>query len=563
MEPTINLLCDGFAFSIPESTAKRESPVLSNTIESLPDGPMRVIPVTEFDLDAVNCFVEFLNTRDYEVNQSLFPSVAEAGISKPPQTVPFIRDFLIRHITMSKLGQHYQVHKLSEHARDQIEKILRRQWSDGAFLSATKIALTHTNDHELHRLLWSQARSHLHSLTATSQFDPVTFLRSFDSRLRTRTEPEPEPVSSSSITVDSVEVAKLKERISLLEKQVSDTCIERDEHQKRASNLCVERDELEFKLSELSNKQDDSRHLQETTQKFRSQILTLQQQVSDLSKERDGLYTSIEAESRSRREAENDTKEAQEQTRNALSSTQTALARFEQATKRLAEANERYNASEADHTAKAQIAHTKLSEAEKSLSTSETELRITSSERNLLRQRWKEEKVKSSGLTKEIDELKLVIDLERSVKDTVPTTVRDELKRALEAEQAEVKRLNKELEKSQRSVNNAATINATTSMSQAQRDRLYESLGAEKNKVINLTKERDQVTREKDRLWKQLNDEVDEKLRALDKIEALIECLEEYENCRHCNWGFGIWVEDDGSKLVVRCDRCRTRHWKD
>ncbi|WXC63570.1 hypothetical protein SNK03_009394 [Fusarium graminearum] len=526
MEPTINLLCDGFAFAIPESTAKRESPVLSKAIENLPEGPMRVIPVTEFDLDAVNCFVEFLNTRHYEVNQSLFPSVTEAGIGKPPQTVPFTRDFLIRHVTMSKIGQHFQVHKLSEHARDQIEMILRRQWSDGAFLGATNLALTNANDHELHKILWSQARSHLHSLTATSEFDPATFLRSFHSRLRTRTEPE--PVSASSIAVDSVEVAKLKERISLLEKQVSDTCIERDEHQKRASNLCVERDELEFKLSELSSKQDDSRHLEETTQKFRSQISTLQQQVSDLLKERDGLYTSIEAESRSRREAENDTKEAQEQTRNALSSTQTALARFEQATKRLAEANERYNASEADHTAKAQIAHTKLSEAEKSLSTSETELRITSSERNLLRKRWKEEKVKSSNLAKEIDELKLVIDLERSVKDTVPTTVRDELKRALEAEQAEVKRLNNELEKSQRSVNNAATINAATSMSQVQRDRLYESLGAEKNKVINLTKERDQVTREKDRLWKQLNDEVDEKLRAIDKIEALIECLEEY-----------------------------------
>lgn len=522
---------------------------------------MRVIPVTEFDLDAVNCFVEFLNTRHYEVNQSLFPSVTEAGIGKPPQMVPFTRDFLIRHVTMSKIGQHFQVHKLSEHARDQIEMILRRQWSDGAFLGATNLALANANDHELHKILWSQARSHLHSLTATSEFDPATFLRSFHSRLRTRTEPE--PVSASSIAVDSVEVAKLKERISLLEKQVSDTCIERDEHQKRASNLCVERDELEFKLSELSSKQDDSRHLEETTQKFRSQISTLQQQVSDLSKERDGLYTSIEAESRSRREAENDTKEAQEQTRNALSSTQAALARFEQATKRLAEANERYNASEADHTAKAQIAHTKLSEAEKSLSTSETELRITSSERNLLRKRWKEEKVKSSNLAKEIDELKLVIDLERSVKDTVPTTVRDELKRALEAEQAEVKRLNNELEKSQRSVNNAATINTATSMSQVQRDRLCESLGAEKNKVINLTKERDQVTREKDRLWKQLNDEVDEKLRALDKIEALIECLEEYENCRHCNWSFGIWIEDDGSKLVVRCDRCRTQHWKD
>ncbi|UZP45362.1 hypothetical protein NXS19_013174 [Fusarium pseudograminearum] len=531
---------------------------------------MRVIPVTEFDLDAVNCFVEFLNTGQYEVNQSLFPSVAEAGIGKHPQTVPFTRDFLIRHVTMSKLGQHFQVHKLSEHARDQIEMILRRQWSDGAFLGATNIALTHTNDHELHKLLWSQARSHLHSLTATSEFDPATFLRSFHSRLRTRTEPEPEPVSASSIAVDSVEVAKLRERISLLEKQVSDTCIERDEHQKRASNLCVERDELEFKFSELSSKRDDSRHLEETTQRFKSQISILQQQVSELSKERDGLCTSIEAESRSRREAENDTKEAQEQTRHALSSTQTALARFEQATKRLAEANERYNASEADHTAKAQIAHTKLSEAEKSLSTSETELRITSSERNLLRQRWKDEKVKSSGLAKEIDELKLVIDLERSVKDTVPTTVRDELKRALEAEQAEVKRLNTELEKSQKSINDMSTFYATTIMPQAERDSLHKSLKAEKNKVVNLSRERDQAKAERDQALSdkhaavmQQHNEAQERLRATGKIQGLVGCLQENQNCRRCSWGFGIWVEDDGRKLLVRCDRCRTRHWQD
>ncbi|KAG8360316.1 hypothetical protein FVEN_g2315 [Fusarium venenatum] len=222
--------------------------------------------------------------------------------------------------------------------------------------------------------------------------------------------------------------------------------------QKRASELSIEREELDTRLKEVSSERDE--HCQE----LKSHISALQ---------------------------------------HTLSGAKTALTICVQAEKKLKEANERYTASEAEHTAK-------LNEVEKSLSACQTELRVTNAERNLLHVRWKDEKAKSAALVKEVDDLKLDIDLERNIKDTIPTSVRDELKQALKAEQREVKRLNTKLEDAQRS------FQATTSMPQAERDRLYESLGAEKNKVLNFTRDR-----------------------------------------------------DEGDNILVRCDRCRTRHWHD
>ncbi|KAG8666877.1 hypothetical protein FPOAC1_011699 [Fusarium poae] len=515
MEPTITLLCQGYGFAILESTAK-ESPVLSKVIESLSESPKRVIPITDFDLDAVNCFVEFLNRGRYEANQTLFPSVVEsAGTGKPLQGALFTRDLLLRHITMNTLGRHYKVSSLCGYARDLIQKILRSQWADGAFLGVLDVALTH-DDYELHEILWSQARSHLHSLTATSEFDPVTFLRSFHSNLRACPEP---------ITIDSAEVEGLKEQVTLF--------------QKRTSELSIVRNKLKIRLSEVSTQRDEHhQHLQ-------SQVSALSQQVSDLSKEKDTLHGSLEAASRSRQEAENDTKRAEEHTQSALSRAQAAMTACAQAEKQLQEANERYTASKSEH--------------ENSLSTCENDLRITRSERDLLRTRWKAEKDKSSALIKEVDDLKLAIDLERSIKDTVPTTVRDELKHALEAEQREVKRLSTELENAQR------YFQGTKSMPQSERDKLYESLGAEKNKVVHLTQGRDQAIAERDAAKRELGNEINARLLAEEKIDDAIGCFDDYEECRHCGWDFGCRLEDDRDRdcVLVRCNRCRTRHWHD
>ena len=73
----VKLLCEGYAFFITK-TAVEESPVLLALGDSAneADGFIRV---TDFDLDAVNCLVEFLKRSEYEVNCALLPSVKALG----------------------------------------------------------------------------------------------------------------------------------------------------------------------------------------------------------------------------------------------------------------------------------------------------------------------------------------------------------------------------------------------------------------------------------------------------------------------------------------------------
>ena len=74
----------------------------------------------------------------------------------------------------------------------------------------------------------------------------------------------------------------------------------------------------------------------------------------------------------------------------------------------------------------------------------------------------------------------------------------------------------------------------------SERDKLSMSLNVEKKRVEVLKLERDQVK---------------------EKVDDLIECLDDNTDCRHCGWNFGMWVEDDDEQFLVRCNRCRTRHW--
>ncbi|XEU95849.1 hypothetical protein FSHL1_001134 [Fusarium sambucinum] len=165
--------------------------------------------ITDFDLDAVNCFVEFLNTRSYEVNRTLFPSVVESG--------------------------------LCVFARHEIQKILRSHWTDGAFLSVLNVALNHPDDDELHEVLWSQSRSHLHTLTATSEFDPATFLRSFHSSLRIC------PIT------DSAELEKLKQQVTIFQKRATELSKERDSLQitTERTALVLEKAEKDTEVARL------------------------------------------------------------------------------------------------------------------------------------------------------------------------------------------------------------------------------------------------------------------------------------------------------------------------
>ena len=73
----VKLLCEGYAFFITK-TAVEESPVLLALGDSAneADGFIRV---TDFDLDAVNCLVEFLKRSEYEANCVLIPGITVLG----------------------------------------------------------------------------------------------------------------------------------------------------------------------------------------------------------------------------------------------------------------------------------------------------------------------------------------------------------------------------------------------------------------------------------------------------------------------------------------------------
>ncbi|CAG7559700.1 unnamed protein product [Fusarium equiseti] len=377
-ERGVQLLCESYLFII-SKTAAEASPVLL-ALAKLANEKDGIIRVTDFDLDAVNCLAEFLKSNSYEVNCTLLPSVkAVAGTGKEPAEALFTRDLLIRHMQMSGMGLHYKIPKLSEFAREQIEKVLRTHWKDGAFLGAIPVALEYKNDHDMHMVLFSAARSHLYSLIANDEFDPSWVLRSFRGNLRV-------PASKENGLQ-------------------SPTSSELEELRKRVSDLRIERDELEHRLAELSASKEDlyaeNAALRTNSEAASSEQYALQQQI---------------------------TAEAKDKVAKARNDAEITAKTLGQLRK-------------------------EIEEVRKSLETSEREQRVAKSERNLLRVRWTKEKAKVSAMAQEIDTLKLTLDLERETKDTIPVAVRDELKQALQAEQSEVKKLNRELEQRQPVVN--------------------------------------------------------------------------------------------------------------
>jgi len=76
-ERGVQLLCESYLFVIPKIAAEA-SPVLL-VLAKLANEKDGIIRVTDFDLDAVNCFVEFLKRNCYEVNCILLPSVKAVG----------------------------------------------------------------------------------------------------------------------------------------------------------------------------------------------------------------------------------------------------------------------------------------------------------------------------------------------------------------------------------------------------------------------------------------------------------------------------------------------------
>ena len=255
-------------------------------------------------------------------------------------------------------------------------------------------------------LLRGREIKHLYSLISTDEFDPSWVLRSFRNHLRVPVSIEKGPQSPTSF--------------------------ELEELRKRVSDLRIERDELEHRLGEKEVKATSS------------EGDSLQQQVTLLTLSKKKAEKAA-TEARAKAEAaENRLLCSQVEAKNKVAK---ARAHAEDTEKRLLCAQ-----TEAE---KVTEARKEVEEVRKDLETSEREHRVADSERNLLRDRWMEEKAKTSAMAQEIDTLKLTLDLERDTRDTIPVAVRDELKQALKAEQSEVKKLNMELERALQAATNA------------------------------------------------------------------------------------------------------------
>ncbi|KAL5609459.1 hypothetical protein FOVSG1_004140 [Fusarium oxysporum f. sp. vasinfectum] len=447
---SLTFLCQGFAFSIPQSIARAQSPKLAASLDAaqkISQNP--VVTVKEFSLDTVNCMVEFFKSGCYEVDRRNFPSVLQAVGGAPAAPDRFMRDELTCHLQICAIGTHYGVPKLCELARDNIQKVFGGKWFDSAFLFTVAVVLK-SKDDKLQRLLVTLARGHLHSLTTSNGFDHATMLRSFHPKFRDQDDilqqsgDQPKPTSAPTTQDESsTKLEALCIEVSSLKQQVTAVSCKRDELRDQFSAASVKKEELWQSVATLAAERDLLRN--------------------ELSKN-DDLKKSLELERRSRVSI---TEFARDDVRNALKDEQKVTT---------------------DLTAR-------LAQASQALET----------ERN-----------RSATLVQELTQAKRNLESERQ---------------------------------------------SNTGMSLSERDRIHETIGSQRSEISALVKERDEIKRELKMARAERNNESDRKWEITNKMNALIQAMDEWDECRHCGADFGTYVEDHGSTLVLRCHYCTTRHW--
>ncbi|RKL15151.1 hypothetical protein BFJ68_g5789 [Fusarium oxysporum] len=489
---SLTFLCQGFAFSIPQSIARAQSPKLAASLDAaqkISQNP--VVTVKEFSLDTVNCMVEFFKSGCYEVDRRNFPSALQAVGGAPAAPDRFMRDELTCHLQICAIGTHYGVPKLCELARDNIQKVFGGKWFDSAFLFTVAVVLK-SKDDKLQRLLVTLARGHLHSLTTSNGFDHATMLRSFHPKFRDQDDilqqsgdqPKPTPAPTTQ-DESSTKLEALRIEVSSLKQQVTAVSYERDELRDQFSAASVKKEEL-------------------------------WQIVATLTAERDLL-------------------------RNEMSN--------------VAAENKEFR----DIAAKVSTAR---------------------SESGLLKARWDKEKTKSSILTQENDDLKKSLELERRSRVSITEFARDDVRNALKDEQKVTTDLTARLAQASQALETERKRSATlvqeltqakrnleserqskTGMSLSERDRIHETIGSQRSEISALVKQRDEIKRELKMARTERNNESDRKWEITNKMNALIQAMDEWDECRHCGADFGTYVEDHGSTLVLRCHYCTTRHW--
>ncbi|KAH7486663.1 hypothetical protein FOMA001_g4841 [Fusarium oxysporum f. sp. matthiolae] len=528
---SLTFLCQGFAFSIPQSIARAQSPKLAASLDAaqkISQNP--VVTVKEFSLDTVNCMVEFFKSGCYEVDRRNFPSALQAVGGAPAAPDRFMRDELTCHLQICAIGTHYGVPKLCELARDNIQKVFGGKWFDSAFLFTVAVVLK-SKDDKLQRLLVTLARGHLHSLTTSNGFDHATMLRSFHPKFRDQDDilqqsgdhPKPTPAPTTQ-DESSTKLEALRIEVSSLKQQVTAVSYERDELRDQFSAASVKKEEL-------------------------------WQIVATLTAERDLL-------------------------RNEMSNVAAENKEFRDIAAKVSTA--RYHAEQvmSDAKNKKSSAEVKAEENEKILETLQRELRVTRSESGLLKARWDKEKTKSSILTQENDDLKKSLELERRSRVSITEFARDDVRNALKDEQKVTTDLTARLAQASQALETERKRSATlvqeltqakrnleserqskTGMSLSERDRIHETIGSQRSEISALVKERDEIKRELKMARTERNNESDRKWEITNKMNALIQAMDEWDECRHCGADFGTYVEDHGSTLVLRCHYCTTRHW--
>ncbi|KAH7253523.1 HAD-like domain-containing protein [Fusarium redolens] len=506
MEPTlpsIIFLCKDFAFSVLQSAARAQSPKLAASLDAANNPSQNpVVTVKEFSLDTVNCMVEFFKTGCYEVDRRNFPCVLQAA-GGVPALDRYMRDELTCHLQISAIGNHYGVSKLCELARDNIQKVFARDWYDSVFLFTTAIVLK-SKDDKLQKMLLNLARGHLHSLTTSNGFDHVTMLKSFHPKFREQDDipqqngdqVKPAPAQASQ-RESSTELESLRTQVASLQQQVDTVCTERDQLRDQVLAIAAEKEELRQNISNITVEQTQSQGEEPATSSKKEE---LRQRVATVSAERDDLQRRL--------------------------------------------GNERNKAAQSA---------LKLSETTKTLGVFQQDLRVVTSEKNLLRSRWQDVKEKLSTLSKEHDELK-------KTQDSVLTSARGELRNALKDEQKESSKLSaqlirtvKELEtrkKSAEAIQECISVKKDleaekrkrqVGMSLAERDQIQQALGAEKERIKALTKERDDAKTLASRNFDK------------DKLDSFLEYIEDIDKCRNrrCKASFGAYIELDGGELTL------------
>ncbi|KAF5602256.1 2-haloalkanoic acid dehalogenase [Fusarium pseudocircinatum] len=516
---SLTFLCQGFAFAIPQSIARAQSPKLAASLDAAQEISQNpVVTVKDFSLDTVNCMVEFFKSGCYEVDQRNFPSVLQA-VGGLPGPEHFMRDVLTCHLQICAIGKSYGIPKLCELARDNIQKVFGGKWFDSVFLFTAAIVLK-SKDDKLQRLLVTLARGHLHSLTTSNGFDHATMLKSFHPKLRDQDDTLQQngdqtksPTAPSIKKESSTELEALRLQVSSLKQQVI--------------AVSSERDQLQEQLSAASAKHEE-----------------LRQSHADIAAERDLLRTKL----------------------STLAAEKEELRKV--AAKKPAQMDRDYHEiSDADKKSSAEI---EAKENAKILETLQLELRVTRSESGLLRARWNKEKTKSSILTQENDDLKKSLELEKRSRVSITEFARDDVRNALKDEQKVTTDLTAKLAQASQALETERKRTATlvqevaqtkrnlglerqrnTGLPQRERERMQETISAQKSEISALVGGRDEIKRELKMVKTEKTNEIDRKWEITNKMNALIQTMDEWDECRHCGADFGSSMSPSNGKYVI------------